>query len=175
MTQSDSAPQPGRRGWVEPVTTKGMSLYRSAALDVTLFFQMSSNSSPTAIPSYRKVLLDQIEKSRVILSFDPLDFELKPFFWYVCQYGLSHLRLTPGQACGWQQTRDTGQVAGVWHSTQIPRAALFVSTPAHDRRRTPIYRSENPAEGLRGSHWAIRRRMPERTLRISWSVARRVP
>ena len=45
---------------------------------------MPSNSSPIAIPSYRKVLLDQIEKSREILTFDPSNFELKPFFWYDC-------------------------------------------------------------------------------------------
>jgi hypothetical protein len=46
-------------------------------------FQMPSKLSPTAIPYYRKVLLDEIETSRVILSFDPLEFELKAFFWYV--------------------------------------------------------------------------------------------
>ena len=45
---------------------------------------MPSNSSPIAIPLYRKVLLDQIEKSREILTFDPSNFKLKPFFWYVC-------------------------------------------------------------------------------------------
>jgi hypothetical protein len=43
---------------------------------------MSSNSPPISIPSYRKVLLDKIEKSREILTFDFSDFELKPFFWY---------------------------------------------------------------------------------------------
>lgn len=45
--------------------------------------QMPSNSSP-AIPSYRKVLLHQMKNSREILTFDASDFELKPFFWYVC-------------------------------------------------------------------------------------------
>jgi hypothetical protein len=43
---------------------------------------MPSNSSPISIPSYRKVLLDEIEKSREILTFDFSEFELKPFFWY---------------------------------------------------------------------------------------------
>ena len=43
----------------------------------------NSESSPTAIPSYRQVLLDEIDKSREILTFDPFEFELKPFFWYV--------------------------------------------------------------------------------------------
>jgi hypothetical protein len=46
---------------------------------------MPSNSSPIAIPSYRKVLLDQMKNSRIIWSFDPSDFELKPFHWYVCR------------------------------------------------------------------------------------------
>jgi hypothetical protein len=41
-----------------------------------------ASSPPTAIPSYRKILLEEIEKSRDILTFDPSDFELKPFFWY---------------------------------------------------------------------------------------------
>jgi hypothetical protein len=129
------------------------------------FVIMSSNSSPTAIPSYRKVLLDQIENSREILSFDPLDFKLKPFFWYVLLYRLPcKLKIkTRGQACGWQQTCDAGYVARVSCATQIPRAALFVSTLTNDRRRN-FYRSQNPAQGLRGSHRGIRRRMPERTL-----------
>lgn len=46
---------------------------------------MPSNSSPISIPSYRNVLLDEIKKSREILTFDFSDFELKPFFWYVLQ------------------------------------------------------------------------------------------
>jgi hypothetical protein len=46
-------------------------------------FQMPSNSSPITIPSYRKVLLDQMNNSRVIWTFDPSDFELKAFYWYV--------------------------------------------------------------------------------------------
>ena len=54
---------------------------------------MPSNSPPTAIPSYRKVLLDQIKNSREILSFDPSDFELKPFLWYVLLHWLSNLKL----------------------------------------------------------------------------------
>jgi hypothetical protein len=45
---------------------------------------MSKNSLITfkLIPSYREILLFQIQKSSIILSFDPLDFELKPFHWY---------------------------------------------------------------------------------------------
>jgi hypothetical protein len=46
---------------------------------------MPSNSSPISIPSYRKVLLDEIEKSWEILTFDFSEFELKPFFWYALQ------------------------------------------------------------------------------------------
>jgi hypothetical protein len=138
---------------------------------------MPSNSSPTAIPSYRKVLLDQIENSQEILSFDPTDFTLKQFLWYVLLYWLSRkLKIkTRGQACPWQQTLDTGYVARVPRATQIPRAALFVSTLTDDRRRTSINRSRNPAQGLRGSHRGIYRRMPEWTLRIFWLVACCVP
>ena len=44
---------------------------------------MPSNSLPAAIPLYQKVPFDQIENSQVILSFDMLDFKLKPFLWYV--------------------------------------------------------------------------------------------
>ena len=101
------------------------------------------------IPSYRKVLLDEIENSREILSFDRFDFKLKPFFWYVFLCWLSRRLITRGQACGWQQTRDARYVARVSHAIQIPRAVLFVSTPADGWRRTPIYRSRNPAQGLR--------------------------
>jgi hypothetical protein len=51
---------------------------------------MPSNSSPITIPSYRKVLLDEIEKSREILTFNFSEFELKPFFWYgLLLYSLS--------------------------------------------------------------------------------------
>ena len=46
---------------------------------------MPSNSSPISIPSYRKVLLSEINKSWEILTFDFSEFELKPFFWYVLQ------------------------------------------------------------------------------------------
>ena len=125
-----------------------------------------SNSSPTAIPSYQKVLLDQIKNSWENLSFDPLDFKLKPFLWYVLLYWLSHnLKIkTQGQACGWQQTRDTGYVARVLRATQISRAALFVSTLMDDQQRASFYRSRYPAQGLRGSHRGIHRRMPEWTL-----------
>ena len=45
----------------------------------------SSSSSPISIPSYREVLLDEIEKSHEILTFDFSEFELKPFFWYALQ------------------------------------------------------------------------------------------
>ena len=44
---------------------------------------MTSNSSPITIPSYRKILLEKMKNSRMIWSFNPLDFELKPFHWYV--------------------------------------------------------------------------------------------
>ena len=34
-------------------------------------------------PIVSKGLLDQIKNSRMILSFDPLDFKLKLFSWYI--------------------------------------------------------------------------------------------
>jgi hypothetical protein len=46
-------------------------------------FNMSENLLITPIPSYRQLLLSEIEKSSIILSFDPVAFELKPFHWYV--------------------------------------------------------------------------------------------
>ena len=46
---------------------------------------MPSNSSSISIPSYRKVLLSEINKSREILTFNFSEFELKPFFWYILQ------------------------------------------------------------------------------------------
>ena len=45
----------------------------------TSFPEMSKNSLITLIPSYRQILLFQILKSSIILSFDSLAFELKPF------------------------------------------------------------------------------------------------
>jgi len=106
-------------------------------------FQMPSNSPLTAIPSYRKVLLDQIKNSREILSFDPSNFELKPFLWYVLLHWLSRKLKTKtwGQACGRQKTRDAGCIARVSCATQIPGAALFVPTLMDDQRRISINRS----------------------------------
>jgi hypothetical protein len=52
----------------------------------TSFPEMSKNLLITVklmIPSYRQILLLQIQRSSIILSFDPLTFELKPFHWYV--------------------------------------------------------------------------------------------
>ena len=46
---------------------------------------MLSNTLPISIPSYRKVLLSEINKSWEILTFDFSEFELKPFFWYILQ------------------------------------------------------------------------------------------
>ena len=46
---------------------------------------MPSNTLPISIPSYRKVLLSEINKSQEILTFNFSEFELKPFFWYVLQ------------------------------------------------------------------------------------------
>ena len=142
-------------------------------------YQMPSNSesSPTVIPSYRQVLLDEIDKSWEILTFDPLEFELKPFFWYVLLYWLSR-RLktkTRGQACGWQQTCHARHVARVSRATQIRRTTLLVSTFTDDQRRTSLDRSWSPAQGLRRSHRGIHCRMPEWTLRIFWWVACCVP
>ena len=134
-------------------------------------FQMPSNSSPTAIPLYWKVLLDQIEKSQEILTFDPSDFELKPFFWYVLFWLSCRFKTKAwGQACGWQQTCDTGYVARISHVKQIPRAKLFVSSFMDDQWRTSFYRSWNPAQGVRGSHRGICCRMSEWMLPIFWSV-----
>ena len=45
----------------------------------TSFPEMSKNSLIMLIPSYRQILLFQILKSSIILSFDSLAFELKPF------------------------------------------------------------------------------------------------
>ena len=77
---------------------------------------------------------------------------------------------TRGQACGWQQTHDTRYVAEVSRATQIPRAALFVSTLMDVEGRPSFYGSWNPAQGIRGSHRAVYCRIPEWTLQIFWSV-----
>jgi hypothetical protein len=45
--------------------------------------------------TYRQLLLSQIQESRLILSFDPSNFELVPFYWYVwLHHGLSCNRFT---------------------------------------------------------------------------------
>lgn len=76
-------------------------------------FEMSKNSLTTLIPSYRQILLSEIKKSSIILSFDPLVFELEPFYWYVmvCQWlTMAHSRLTVGL---WIRTNALSP-AGCW-------------------------------------------------------------
>ena len=76
-------------------------------------FNMSKNLLITLIPSYRQILLSEIKKSSIILLFDPLAFELKPFYWYVtvCQWlTMVHSRLTAGL---WMRTNMLSP-AGCW-------------------------------------------------------------
>ena len=74
---------------------------------------MSKNSLITLILSYQQILLSEIKKSSIILLFDPLAFELKPFYWYVtvCQWlTMVHSRLTAGL---WMRTNALSP-AGCW-------------------------------------------------------------
>ena len=74
---------------------------------------MSKNLLITLIPSYRQILLSEIKKSSIILSFDLLAFELKLFYWYVtvCQWlTMVHSRLTAGL---WTRTNMLS-LAGCW-------------------------------------------------------------
>ena len=75
--------------------------------------KMSKNSLITLIPSYRQILLSEIKNSSIVLSFDPLAFELKPFYWYVMvcrRLTKVHSRLTAGP---WMRTNALSP-AGCW-------------------------------------------------------------
>ena len=146
------------------------SLEKRGSTNLALNASLCSRCQAT----HRQQPSHRIERSCLIrLKFFRLWIEAYLVHFFL--YWLSHRLITRGQACGWQQTRDTRYVARISYATQIPRAALFVSTSADDRRRTSIYRSQNPAQGLWRSHRGICRRMPKWTLWITWSVFCSVP
>ena len=136
---------------------------------------MPSNSLPISIPSYQKVLLSEINKSREILTFNFSEFELKPFFWYVLQCCIVYhaglkLKLEGRPVDGSihvppDHWLDHRKMQKFWGPNCL--CPLLWTTDEEQ----PLTEAQNRAQGVRGSHQGIYRRMPEWSLRIFWSVA----
>ena len=128
---------------------------------------MSKNSLITLILSYRQILFSEIKKSSIILSFDPLAFELKLFYWYVtvCQWLTTvHSWLTAGL---WMRTNALSP-AGCWSmwATSFSNATLSVSTLTDTQWRTYYCRSCNTTKEVWDPHCWICRGMRKWSLQL---------